>query len=320
MLLRSISFALLIAAGTSLTAAPAFAQKLKVAIVSRTVFFMPLWVADQKGFLRQEGIEATIEVVNNAEKINEQIQSGVAQVAISSSEALLIDAEKGGRFRMVASVAQKPPHFIVAKPSIKTLADLRGAKFGVLSLHEGTTFLLDDLAKAAGLAKGDFTVDAVGGAPTRHKLLQEGKIDAGLQPFPLSYQSDAAGFTNLGPIAAYVPDYEFTVVFADDTWASANRATLTGFLRAMVKAQAYMRSHPAETAEIAMKELHASKPDAERALADNERLGITPDGLRVSDKGLARVHETLIRAGLLPAGQKFDRAKYVDESYLAAAK
>jgi ABC-type nitrate/sulfonate/bicarbonate transport system substrate-binding protein len=319
MIFHSTLFALLVAAGTTL-AAPAFAAHVKVAIVSRTVFFMPLWVADQKGFLKQEGIDVTIEVVNNAEKINEQVQAGIAQVAISTSEALLIDAQKGGSFRMVASVAQKPPHFIVAKPSIKTLADLRGARFGVLSLHEGTTFLVDDLAKAAGLAKGDYTIEAVGGAPTRWKLLQEGKIDAGLQPFPLSYQSDAAGFTNLGPIAAYVPDYEFTVVFADEKWATANRATLTGFLRAMVKAQAYMRSHPAETAEIAMKELHASKPDAERALADNERLNITPDGLRVSDKGLARVHETLLRAGLIAAGQTFDRAKYVDESYLAAAK
>jgi NitT/TauT family transport system substrate-binding protein len=319
MIFHSTLFAFLVAANTML-AAPAFAAHVKVAIVSRTVFFMPLWVADQKGFLKQEGIDVTIEVVNNAEKINEQVQAGIAQVAISTSEALLIDAQKGGSFRMVASVAQKPPHFIVAKPSIKTLADLRGARFGVLSLHEGTTFLVDDLAKAAGLAKGDYTVEAVGGAPTRWKLLQEGKIDAGLQPFPLSYQSDAAGFTNLGPIAAYVPDYEFTVVFADEKWATANRATLTGLLRAMVKAQAYMRSHPAETAEIAMKELHASRPDAERALADNERLNITPDGLRVSDKGLARVHETLLRAGLIAAGQTFDRAKYVDESYLAAAK
>jgi ABC-type nitrate/sulfonate/bicarbonate transport system substrate-binding protein len=319
MMFHSTLFALLVAIGTTL-AAPAFAAHVKVAIVSRTVFFMPLWVADQKGFPKQEGIDVTIEVVNNAEKINEQVQAGIAQVAISTSEALLIDAQKGGRFRMVASVAQKPPHFIVAKPSIKTLADLRGARFGVLSLHEGTTFLVDDLAKAAGLAKGDYSVEAVGGAPTRWKLLQEGKIDAGLQPFPLSYQSDAAGFTNLGPIAAYVPDYEFTVVFADEKWATANRATLTGFLRAMVKAQAYMRSHPAETAEIAMKELHASTPDAERALADNERLHITPDGLRVSDKGLARVHETLLRAGLIAVGQTFDRTKYVDESYLAAAK
>lgn len=250
MIFRSTLFALLVVASATLSAAPAFAAHIKVAIVSRTVFFMPLWVADQKGFLKQEGIDVTIEVVNNAEKINEQVQAGIAQVAISSSEALLIDAQKGGSFRMVASVAQKPPHFIVAKPSIKTLADLRGARFGVLSLHEGTTFLVDDLAKAAGLNKGDYTIDAVGGAPTRWKLLQEGKIDAGLQPFPLSYQSDAAGFTNLGPIAAYVPDYEFTVVFADAKWATANRTTLSGFLRAMVKAQSYMRSHPAERKSV----------------------------------------------------------------------
>ena len=70
----------------------------------------------------------------------------------------------------------------------------------MLSLNEGTTYLVHRLAGAIGLKPGDYEVIAVGGAPTRWKLLQEGKIDAGLQPFPLSYEAEAAGFTNFGPI------------------------------------------------------------------------------------------------------------------------
>jgi NitT/TauT family transport system substrate-binding protein len=169
---------------------------------------MPLWIAEEKGFMREQGIETAIDVMDNAEKINAEVRSGAAQFAISSPEALIVSAYQGGGFRMLASVAQKPPHYIVAKPAIKSLAGLRGAKFGVLSMNEGTTFLVDDLAAAAGLKKGEYEIAAVGGAPTRWKLLQEGKIDAALQPFPLSYESDAAGFSNLGPIADCVPDYE----------------------------------------------------------------------------------------------------------------
>ena len=304
-----------------LTTSPTLAlEQIRTAIVSRTVFFMPLWIAQEKGFLREQGIETAIDVLDNAEKINAEVRSGAAQIAISSPEALIVSAYQGGSFRMLASVAQKPPHYIVAKPAIKSLGDLRGAKFGVLSMNEGTTFLVDDLARAAGLKKGDYEIAAVGGAPTRWKLLQEGKIDAALQPFPPSYESDAAGFSNLGPIATYVPDYEFTVVFADAGWAKANASLVTSYLRALRRGQAFMSSNPDETTAIAARELRTSPALAARALADTARIGIIPDGLSVSDKGLARVFSTLQRAGLVAASEPFDRDKFVNDSYLAQAK
>lgn len=304
-----------------LTTSPTFAlEQIRTAIVSRTVFFMPLWIAQEKGFMREQGIETAIDVLDNAEKINAEVRSGAAQIAISSPEALIVSAYQGGSFRMLASVAQKPPHYIVAKPAIKSLADLRGARFGVLSMNEGTTFLVDDLARAAGLNKGDYEIAAVGGAPTRWKLLQDGKIDAALQPFPLSYESDAAGFSNLGPIAAYVPDYEFTVVFGDAAWAKTNASLVTSYLRALRRGQAFMSSNPDETTAIAARELRTSPALAARALADSAHIGIIPESLSVSEKGLARVFSTLQRAGLVAASEPYDRGKFVDDSYLAQAK
>jgi NitT/TauT family transport system substrate-binding protein len=299
------------------TASPVLAlEKIRTAIVSRTVFFMPLWIADQKGFLREEGIDPTIAILDNAEKINAEIASGAAQIAITSPELVMISAYMDGHLHMLASMAQKPPHYIVAKPSIKSLGDLRGARFGALSMFEGTTFLIDDLARAAGLKTGDYSIAAVGGAPTRWKLLQEGKIDAALQPFPLSYESDAAGFSNLGPIADYVPDYEFTVVLAADPWAKANRALVTSYLRALRRGQDFMTSNPDETTAIAARELRTSPALATRALADSARIGIIPDGLSVSDKGLTRVLDTLKRAGFVAAWEPYRRYKFVDDSYL----
>ena len=166
---------------------------INIALVSRTIFYAPVWVAEKNGYFRDEGVDARFDIFDNAEKINEVMHSGRANIAIASVEALVIDAFKGGKFRIVASVAQKPPHFIIAQPKFKSVTDLRGARFGVLSLHEGTTFFVQDLEKAIGFQRGDIVIDAVGGAPTRWKLLREGKIDAGLQPFPLSYEFGGRG-------------------------------------------------------------------------------------------------------------------------------
>jgi ABC-type nitrate/sulfonate/bicarbonate transport system substrate-binding protein len=296
------------------------AATIKIALVSRTIFYAPVWVAEQNGYFRDEGVDARFEIFDNAEKINEVMQAGVTRIAIASIEALVTDAFKGGKLRVAASVAQKPPHFISAQPKFKTVTDLRGARFGVLSLHEGTTYFVQDLEKAIGFKRGDIVIDAVGGAPTRWKLLREGKIDAGLQPFPLSYESEAAGFSNLGPISKYVPDYEFTAVFLDPTWGQANRRTVAGFLRALRRGQAAMTADPDAAVPVLVKELGTTPDYARRAIGDALKFKLMPDGLAASEPGMRRVYETLQRAGLVPKDMPFDIGRFVDPSYLDAAR
>lgn len=300
-------------------ASPDSPTPLNVAIVSRTIFFMPFWVARDRGGFRDAGLAVTAEVMNNAEDINGALESGKVQIAISSTEGVIERTLKGGTFRILASVAQKPPHFIIALPKFKTAADLRGARFGVLSLHEGTTFLVQDMMATLGFTPSDYRIDAVGGAPTRWKLLQEGKIDVGLQPFPFSYEADGRGFSNLGPIAHYIPDYEFTVVIADAAWAETHRAVLTSFLRAMRQGEQHIRANPADVADIAMRELGTSRAFAERALADEARLAIMPPGLAVSEAGLRRVYQMLQQHRLIAADRPFAMSDFVDRSYLDAA-
>ena len=296
------------------------AGTLKVALVSRTVFYAPVWVAERKGYFQGEGVNPRFEIFDNAEKINEVMRSGEAQIAIASVEALVADAFSGGKFRIVASVAQKPPHFIIARPHIKAVTDLKGARFGVLSLHEGTTYFVQDIEKALGWKRGDIVIDAVGGAPTRWKLLREGKIDAGLQPFPLSYESEDAGFSNLGRIATYVPDYEFTAVFLDPAWAGKNRQAVAGFLRALRRGQAAMAAEPDLAADVLVKELGTTRAYARRAISDALNFGLMPEGLAASEAGLRRVFTTLQGAGLVPRGETFDMGRFVDPGYLAAAR
>src|SRR6185437_15795326 len=68
------------------------AATIKVALVSRTIFYAPAWVAEHNGYFRDEGIDARFEIFDNAEKINEVMRAGAAQIAIASVEALVADA------------------------------------------------------------------------------------------------------------------------------------------------------------------------------------------------------------------------------------
>jgi len=289
---------------------------LRVPVVSRTVFYLPAWTAEQQGFFKLEGLDVKIEVYDSSDKIFEDLRAGTHQIGIASIESVIISAYNGGKLRIVAGDAQRPPHFIIAQPEIKTLADLKGKTIGVVSMTEGTTFFVADIAKAGRFSPSDVKVEAVGGSPTRARLLRERKIDAGLQPYPLSYEAEDAGLTNLGPIAKLVPDYQFTSVVVDQDWAKANRAALIGFLRALRRGTEFMFAHPDVSAELGAKELRTSVAYARRALDDTARMDILSRDLSISEPSLKRVFENVKAAGGIPSDVSFDPAKFVDDSYL----
>ena len=318
-MLRSTRCILVLAALLIPGPAPA-ADVVNVANVSRTLFSLPFWVAQHRGFLKAEGLETTSNILDNAEKINAALRSGAMQIAMGTPEAVIIDAYKGGTLRLIAGNTGKLPHFIIARPHIKTLADLRGANFGILSEKEGSTYVVQDIAKKIELTPADYKMTAVGGAPTRWKLLQAGKIDVGLQPFPLSYIAEDAGFTNLGSVIPFVPDWQFTTINADMIWAAKNRETVVRFLRAVQRGRDFMRTNPQETAEIAAHELKTTVALSARAMGDAEKLRILDPNLGVTEPGLRKVFATLQLAGDIAPSETFDISRFADLSFWKASR
>jgi transcriptional regulator GlxA family with amidase domain len=77
-----------------------------------------------------------------------------------------------------------------------------------------------------------------------------------------------------------------------------------------------MFAHPDESAALGAKELNTTPAYARRALEDTARMDVLARDLTASDRSLARVFENVKAAGLVPADAAYDRAKFVDESYL----
>src|ERR1700756_4535299 len=113
----------IIAATLALLLAPSVTQAqttLNVGVVSRTIFYLPAWTAIAQGFFKQEGLDVHIEVYDGSDKISDDLRAGTKQIGILSIENLIGEAYKGGKLRLVAATAQRPPHFIVAQPEIKS--------------------------------------------------------------------------------------------------------------------------------------------------------------------------------------------------------
>jgi len=287
---------------------------------SVVIFAIPYWIAERNGYFKAEDIEPTLDIEPNGRKITERLLTGASQFSFVGPDAALIDATKGGPLRILAGVVRKPPLFLIAKSSIKTFADLRGANIGALSLTEGSSKLLIKMAKAEGLSAADLKISAVGGAPARQIMLKEGKIDAGMQPLPLNLEAEALGFTNLGWAGKYEPDWQFTTVNSNGEWARKNPRIATGFLRALLRGQQFIWSNPDAAARIAADALKTDEALAKRSLAEAIRLGILDPRLDWSELGLRRIYENMQADGAIPAERKFDVGAVTDGTYLRAAQ
>ena len=309
---------IMIAAMLGLAAVPAptqAADTVKLAAITRTVFYVPLWVAMHRGFMADEGLDLQVTFFDNAGHTDEMLRTNEMQLVLRSPEASMMDAYRGGSLRVIAGGVSKLPHFIIAQPRIKTLEQLRGANFGVLSAKEGTTYIVQDIAKSLGFTPDDYKITVVGGSPTRWKLLREGKIDVGLQPIPNSYEAEAAGFTNLGSAINFVPDWQFTSVNIDEKWAEPHRDIVVRFLVGLQRGRDFMRTNPEESARIAAEELHTRYDLAIRMLADVEKYGMLDTRTALNVPGLQRVFETLVKSGDIASNKKFDLTTFVDPSY-----
>jgi NitT/TauT family transport system substrate-binding protein len=290
-------------------------EAVKVAIISRTVFYLPLWIAARQGFMKDEGLDVDIAILDNSDQVNAMLRAGEARIVVRTTEAAMIDAYHGGNLRVIAGGTSKLPHFLIAQPRIKTLADLRGANLGILAEKEGTTAIIKDIAKAAGLGPDDYKLSIVGGSPARWRLLKEGKIDAGLQPIPNSYEAEDAGFTNLGAALNFVPDWQFTSVNVDHLWAAQNRKLVVGFLKGLQRGRDFMRTNPAESAKIGAEELRTTVPMTTRMLSDIDKYGMLDPQTALNIPGLRKVFDTLQAAGDIPADRRFELGVFVDFSY-----
>jgi ABC-type nitrate/sulfonate/bicarbonate transport system substrate-binding protein len=295
-------------------------SKISVGIVSRTFFNMPYWIAIQKNFFGDEGLEAETTMYGNASQVP-PLLDGTLSVVLGTPEACLQNAASGGPLRIIGGNTGKLTHSLIARSPFARVEDLKGATIGILNMTEGTFFQIKEMLAAHGLHyPGDYTVKETGGVPHRHKALLDGSIDAGLQSIPWNYVAEDAGLRKLGDIIDYVPDWQFVTINANTDWARDNRETIVRFLRAIVRATDWFYANREEAAQIAERELPTPSVHAKRAWDHYTKTNAMTRGTLVNEKGLEKVITTLIQADLLPRNASTKVADYIVDDFLAEAK
>jgi NitT/TauT family transport system substrate-binding protein len=179
-----------IVAGTALAVFPAFAvaqapEKKKVTIAvggKNLLYYLPLTVAEQKGFFKDEGLEVEVVDFAGGAKALQAVVGGSADVVSGAFEHNINMQAKGQP--MKAFVLQgRAPQIVLAvstktMPNYKSVADLKGKKIGVSAPGSSTNIMSNFVLAKAGLKPTDVSYVGVGVSQGAVAAMRSGQIDA----------------------------------------------------------------------------------------------------------------------------------------------
>jgi NitT/TauT family transport system substrate-binding protein len=269
-------------------------HEIEIGIVVPAVIYAPVWLADRRGFLRDEGLSVRLRSFGSTDATTAALRDGAVPLTIGSPEGSIANALDGGDLRLVSGFVNRPPLSMIAQRRYHSMAELRGAKLGTTSLKEGTCHLMEKMMAAHGMHQPqDFQFVMAGAHPQRWKALQAGTLDAAIQLAPFNYIAEEAGFPNLGDVDEYVPDFLFCAVCTRMSWAAENRDRVIGLLRALRRGVQALYDDPNGAATVMVGEMNINPDHALRACREFVSKKVIPEDLSISPQALAATLEAM---------------------------
>jgi NitT/TauT family transport system substrate-binding protein len=226
----------------------------------------PFYIALHKGFLAAEGIDMELNFAPSGSGITQQLAAGSLDVVVSVGVDDPMQAiDKGAALAIIRIIGKSAPYALIARPTIKTIEDLRGKTISSGSPVDITTVYLERMMAAHGLKKGDYDMISGGVAAARYAALQAGVADAAMVLPPLNFHAEKAGFHTIALLAEYVNDFPFTGMAVYRPWAEAHRDVVRRLLTATDQSIAWFEdpSHRTEAIELLVSVGKASPEDAD---------------------------------------------------------
>lgn len=230
-------------AATTINVAGAQAQAQTIEVVLFAgASAMPTYVAQDKGFFAKHRLTVNVTPTPSSGFQMSNLIAGKFQIAGTAIDNLLAYQEGQGTAKvdrtpdLIAFLGGPGTELaLLAQPSIKSIAELKGKEFALDSLSTGYAFVLRKMLEKNGLKPSDYKFVAVGGTLQRLQALRSGKMAAALITPPFTTQARAEGFTFLGDGIETVGRYQASVHIANRAWAKANEQALIGYIRGVVE-------------------------------------------------------------------------------------
>jgi NitT/TauT family transport system substrate-binding protein len=288
---------------------------LSIGVAVPALSYLPCWVADQKGFLKQEGFtEVKVLIFKGDSDVLQALTGGTIDLSVSSLTGVVEGIKSGQKFKAVWG-GYNPPYFEwYAVPKFKSMAETKGGRFAVTKHGALTDFLTRYALRTVGIDPDkDVKILALGGSPQSIPAMEAGQIDVTILSVPANYVAAEKGFVKIMSMKESIaPDWPVHVVFAKETYIARNPNAVKAFLRASGRAIEWIRANPEEAAQIASKTAKFKVEYCRMYLQEYQDYWFA-DG-RLPQKGMRIFWDLAIQAG--DVTEAWPESKWLDRSFL----
>jgi ABC-type nitrate/sulfonate/bicarbonate transport system substrate-binding protein len=253
------------AVGAALLVAPvAQAETIVIGLVgTASATHWPIYAGLKKGYYAEADIKLDMIFTPSSGALTQQLAAGSLDAALSTGITDPIYAiDKGAPIAVVRLEIQSPPYAMIAKPSIKSLRELKGKTIMIDGPKGITKIYVERMLAANGVKPNEFDALYAGATSARFSALQSGAIDATVLIPPFNFYAETAGFSNLGLTIEYTPELPFSGAVVNTNWAAKNRALLDRLLAVHNKSMAwFLDTKNRDEAIAVMVEASKQKPE-----------------------------------------------------------
>ena len=289
----------------------------------KTVSALQFYIGQRKGFFGREGINLEmLPIEGGAANMVAALDKGTVDITRTATPYLIQAVLKGSQGVAIAGETATPIYSLIAKPEIKTFADLKGKVVGLSLAVDTISISTRKLMAQNGINEADIRVKELVGTPARADCLKKSECDAVPLGQPEDFLLMKQGYRRLGVSTDAVPNFQFIVSAVRRSWGEKNKDALVRYVRALAAAYRFMRS-PAnrdEVVRIILDTTGSSEEIARETLAlyfEPDR-GVVPKQGEIDLKGLGQVIQFMADAGELKPPLP-DPNRFVDLQYLRAA-
>ena len=236
-------------------------------------FNWPVWVAQDEGFFREQGISVHVTPTPSSSYQLENLVNGKYDIAMTGVDNLVAYREGQGERKVdgrdLIAVMGGDSGFLklVAAPDVKAVSDLRGKQISVDSPTSGYAFVLYEILKRNGLDKSDYVIQEDGGVLNRFHDLMARKQDATLLVSPFELAAQRKGFNVLADALDVLGQYQGLVAGVRESWANTHQRELEAYIGAYVKAVEWLFDPRNKEQAIAIFQKNVG--DGDRQAAEN---------------------------------------------------
>jgi NitT/TauT family transport system substrate-binding protein len=293
---------------------PGAAQEKPVVIgyVARDLNNFPLLLAEARGFFRDAGIAPQLVQMRSTVGLA-GLQSGSIDY-YSAFVSAIRWAAQGVSLTGVLAMVDKPNFYLVSRPEIRTVADLKGKVVGVGSIGDINYIVTQKVLAQLGLGSADYTIMAAGDFPLRMAALKSGAIQATMAAPPAPIIAKEWGFNVLAFSGDFV-DYPLAGLATTTSKLKAARGEVVSVIKAILHGLLFIKANRAETVALIQKLLKMDIKVAEAAY-DLSFKSYSFSGA-ASDKGIRNVLDLVQTSG---AARQIAPADVVDFGPLKEAQ